>query len=54
MKDKRGITITTSFQKIFDEIITKQTKYGQIKAVNFIIDQLNYGKKKRHGNVFNT
>ena len=39
LKDKRGITITNAFKKFYKNLISKQTRYGQIKAVNFTIDQ---------------
>ena len=39
LKDKKGITITNAFQKILKESNRNQTKYGLIKAVNFIIVQ---------------
>ena len=39
LKDKKGITITNSFQNIFKKSFKNQTKYGLIKAVNFIIAQ---------------
>ena len=38
-KDKKSITITNAFQNILSESNRKQTKYGQIKAKNFTIDQ---------------
>ena len=38
-KDKKSITITNAFQKILKESNRNQTKYGLIKAVNFIIVQ---------------
>ena len=39
LKDKKGIINTNASQKILDESYHKQTKYGQIKAANFKIDQ---------------
>ena len=39
LKDKRGITITNAFKKFYKNLISKQTRYGQIKAVNFTTDQ---------------
>ena len=39
LKDKRGITITNAFKNFYKNLISKQTRYGQIKAVNFTIDQ---------------
>ena len=38
LEGKNGIKITV-FQKILDELIANQTEYGQIKTVNFTIDQ---------------
>ena len=38
-KIKKSITITNAFQKILKESNRNQTKYGLIKAVNFIIVQ---------------
>ena len=39
LKDKRGITITNAFKNFYKNLISKQTRYGQIKAVNFTTDQ---------------
>ena len=39
LKGYKVITITNAFQKILKYLIANQTKYGWIKAVNFIIDQ---------------
>ena len=39
LKDKKDTTITNAFQKYLKNLIANQTKYGFIKAVNFIIDQ---------------
>ena len=39
LKDKKGITITNALLKKLKESNRKPTKYGQIKAVNFKIDQ---------------
>ena len=39
LKDKKGITITNAFQKKLKESNGKANKYGQIKAVDFTIDQ---------------
>ena len=36
MKDKKGITITNSFQKFKKNLISSQRKYGMIKTANFI------------------
>ena len=41
LKDKKGITITNAFQKSDMNLIANQTKYGEIKAVNFTINQWN-------------
>ena len=46
LKDKKGITVTNVFKKSQINLIANQTKYGQIKAVNFTADQLNQGQKK--------
>ena len=39
LKDKRGITITNTFEKFLKNLFANQTKYGSIKVANFIIDQ---------------
>ena len=39
LSDKKGITITNTLQKTLHEFNCKGTKYLQIKAANFIIDQ---------------
>ena len=39
LKDKKGITTTIAFPKIFKKSNKNQTKYGLIRAVNFIIAQ---------------
>ena len=47
LQDKRGITITNAFQKIFDESNRKLNKIWVDKVSEFyIIDQGNHGKKK--------
>ena len=38
LKDKKGITMTNSFQKFLKETKRKPKKYVQIKTVNFVID----------------
>ena len=43
LKDKRGITITNAFQKIFYEPNRKPNKIWVDKLVNFKINQGNYG-----------
>ena len=43
LKDKKGITTTIAFPKIFKKSNKNQTKYGLIRAVNFIIAQWNRG-----------
>ena len=39
LKDKEGITITNAFQKYQINQVVNQTKYGQIKVVNFTMNQ---------------
>ena len=39
LKDKKGITTTIAFPKIFKKSNKNQTKYGLIRAVNFIVAQ---------------
>ena len=39
LKDKKGITIHNAFQKFYMCLNVNKIKYGQIKAVDFIIDQ---------------
>ena len=39
LKGKKRIAITNAFRKISKESNKNQTKYGQIKAVNFTVDQ---------------
>ena len=39
LKDRKVITIINTFQKIIDDLIPNQAKYGYIKAANFIINQ---------------
>ena len=39
LKGKKTITITNAFRKISKESNKNQKKYGQIKAVNFTVDQ---------------
>ena len=39
LKNKKVITTTNAFQKTLDESKRNQTKYGLIKAANFITDQ---------------
>ena len=39
LKDKKGITVTNNFQKIFDESDHKPNKIWLIKVLNFTIDQ---------------
>ena len=43
LKDKKGITVTNNFQKIFDESDHKPNKIWLIKVLNFTIDQWNHG-----------
>ena len=43
LKDKKGITITNAFQKIWRKSNKNQTKYGLIKALSFITAQWNRG-----------
>ena len=43
LKDKKGITITNAFQKIWRKSNNKQTKYGLIKTLSFITAQWNRG-----------
>ena len=46
LKDKKYITITNAFQKIFKDSnskIASQMKYGLIKVVNATINQWNHG-----------
>ena len=43
LKDKKGTTVTNAFQKNLKESNRKPTKYGLIKATNFVIDQWNHG-----------
>ena len=38
LKNKKGIIITNSFQKVLKESNRKRKNYGLIKAANFIID----------------
>ena len=38
-ENKKVITITNAFQKNLMSQAAKKTKYGQIKAVNFTVDQ---------------
>ena len=45
LKDKKGITITNTFQKFLDESNCKPKKYWYANAVNFTIDQSNHGCK---------
>ena len=42
LKDEKGITVTNAFQITLEESNPKP-KYGYIKEVNFIKDQLNHG-----------
>ena len=39
IKDKKCITITDAFHKIFKNLIANQITHEQIKAMNFTIDQ---------------
>ena len=39
LKDNKGTTITDTFQKILSESNRKAEKYGEMKVVNFTIDQ---------------
>ena len=39
------LTITNVFQNMQMNLVTKQTKYGQVKTGNFVIDQENHGCK---------
>ena len=43
LKDKSGIELPILLRKLLKNLIENQTKYGLIKAVNFIIDQWNHG-----------
>ena len=38
-QDKKGITITYTFQNVLMSLEINQTKYGWIRAVNFTISQ---------------
>ena len=38
LKDKKGITITNTFQEILAETNCKRNKYGWIKVANFTTD----------------
>ena len=51
---KKGITIINAFKNIFKTVQKEnQTKYGLIKAVNFITVLLKMVKRQWHKNVFN-
>ena len=43
LKDKKGISIVNAFNKIENNLIENQIKYGQIKEENFIIMFLKNG-----------
>ena len=45
LKDTKGIAITKAFRKILGQPGRNQTKYGQIKVVDFTIDQVSHGYK---------
>ena len=45
LKDKKGITITNAFQKIWDESNRKPNKICIDKGRKFTINQLNHGFK---------
>ena len=39
LEDKKGFSITNTFQKFHMNLMANQTKYGKVKVANFIIDQ---------------
>ena len=45
LEDKKGFSITNTFQKFHMNLMANQTKYGKVKVANFIIDQCNHGYK---------
>ena len=55
LKDKRGITITNAFQKIFDEQKRKSNKIWVDKgSKTYNRSMKSWLEKKGHRNVFNT
>ena len=43
LKDKKVLPLPMLFRKLWTCLVENHTKYGLIKAMNFIIDQWNHG-----------
>ena len=39
LKDKKVLQLLILLKKIYKNLSTNETKYGQVKAANFVIDQ---------------